>query len=422
MARSGSSRRSKDRDQLHRMPLGGRPVLMSDFGADISGFKVSDDRSRVIVWADTRDCPDIACAATTFPAKPEGSGREYDQMFVRHWDTWVEPGVKSRIFSYPIVNGKLTGMGTRVTGPLVGDTPSKPFGGGEEIDISRRRPHGLFRASRSRADRADLDQPRHLHGPRRRQRRAGQPHRPQRRHRHAADAVARRPHPGLCLDGSRRLRGRPPGGHAARSRHRPDPRAHRRLGPLGQFAGLGPRRPQPARHGRGRDGRSGVAGRRRQRRDHPADRQWHLGQCRPAARRRRVLHAEQHHDARRSVPRRRARPARPADQRQPRPARPARPGDASRSSPSRAPTTTGVGLQAEAAAHAAATANCRSPSSSTADRRAASATAGPTAGTRASSPRPVTPWSASISTARPATARPSPTASPTTGAASRSRI
>ncbi|MEO7410145.1 MAG: S9 family peptidase [Sphingomicrobium sp.] len=126
----------KDRDQLHRMTLGGRPVVMSDFGADISGFKVSADRSRVIVWADTRDCPDIACAATTFAPKPEGSARVYDQMFVRHWDTWVEPGVKSRIFSYPIVSGKLTGMGTRVTGPLVGDTPSKPFGGGEEIDIS----------------------------------------------------------------------------------------------------------------------------------------------------------------------------------------------------------------------------------------------------------------------------------------------
>ncbi len=126
----------KDRDQLHRLPLNGKPVLMSDFGADISGFKVSADRSRVIVWADTRDCPDIACAATTFAPKPEGSGRVYDQMFVRHWDTWVEPGVKSRIFSYPIVGGKLTGMGTRITGPLVGDTPSKPFGGGEEIDIS----------------------------------------------------------------------------------------------------------------------------------------------------------------------------------------------------------------------------------------------------------------------------------------------
>ena len=56
-------------------------------------------------------------------------------------------------------------------------------------------------------------------------------------------------------------------------------------------------------------------------------------------------------------------------------------------------------------------ASCRSPSSSMAGRRAASATAGPIAGTRACSPRPAMPWSASISTGRPATARPSPTRS-----------
>jgi dipeptidyl aminopeptidase/acylaminoacyl peptidase len=44
---------------------------------------------------------------------------------------------------------------------------------------------------------------------------------------------------------------------------------------------------------------------------------------------------------------------------------------------------------------------------------------GRTAGTRGCSPRPDTAWSASISTAPPATARPSPTASTAIGAASR---
>jgi len=48
----------------------------------------------------------------------------------------VEPGVRSRIFSFPIEGGKVTGAGVPVTGTLVGDTPSKPFGGGEEISIS----------------------------------------------------------------------------------------------------------------------------------------------------------------------------------------------------------------------------------------------------------------------------------------------
>jgi len=126
----------KDRDQLFRMALGGKPAVLSSFGADISGFKVSDDRRVVLVWADRPDCPDLACAATSFPAKAGGSARTYDQLFVRHWDTWAEPGTRSRIYSFPLVKGRLHGGGVRVTGNLVGDTPSKPFGGGEEIGLS----------------------------------------------------------------------------------------------------------------------------------------------------------------------------------------------------------------------------------------------------------------------------------------------
>lgn len=126
-----------DRDQLHRMLIGGTAQVISDFGADVSGFKIAPTGDRVIVWADQKDCPDLACAATTFPAKPDGSGRVYEQLFVRHWDTWVEPGVRSRIYSFPLENGRLSGAGVRVTGSLVGDTPSKPFGGGEEIDFSK---------------------------------------------------------------------------------------------------------------------------------------------------------------------------------------------------------------------------------------------------------------------------------------------
>lgn len=125
-----------DRDQLFRMPIGGTPQQISDFGADVSGFKLSPAGDRVIVWADQKDCPDLACAARTFPAKPAGTGRTYDKLFVRHWDTWAEPGTRSRIYSFPIEGGKLTGGGVRLTGALEGDTPSKPMGGGEEITFS----------------------------------------------------------------------------------------------------------------------------------------------------------------------------------------------------------------------------------------------------------------------------------------------
>jgi dipeptidyl aminopeptidase/acylaminoacyl peptidase len=126
-----------ERDQLHRMVMGQAPQVMSDFGADVSGFKIAPDGRHVVVWADQRDCPDLACAATTFAAPEPGSGKVHNELFVRHWDTWVEPGTHSRIYSFPIENGKLSGFGVRLTGELVGDTPSKPFGGGEEIALSR---------------------------------------------------------------------------------------------------------------------------------------------------------------------------------------------------------------------------------------------------------------------------------------------
>jgi dipeptidyl aminopeptidase/acylaminoacyl peptidase len=123
-------------DQLFRLMLGGNPTQISNVKGDISGFKVSADGSRLIVFAD-RDlrCTDFACEGLPKDEKV-GTGRVYDQMFVRHWDTWAEPGVRSRIFAFPIANGKVTGPGVPVTGALVGDTPSKPFGGGEEIAVS----------------------------------------------------------------------------------------------------------------------------------------------------------------------------------------------------------------------------------------------------------------------------------------------
>jgi dipeptidyl aminopeptidase/acylaminoacyl peptidase len=122
-----------DRDQLFRTTIGGTPIQVSSFTGDIGGFKVAPSGDRVVVWAD-RDlrCADLNCA--DLPKRPEtGSGRTYDQLFVRHWDTWAEPGVKSRLFGFTVEGGKLAGAGIPLTGNLVGDVPSKPFGGGEEI-------------------------------------------------------------------------------------------------------------------------------------------------------------------------------------------------------------------------------------------------------------------------------------------------
>jgi dipeptidyl aminopeptidase/acylaminoacyl peptidase len=125
-----------DQDQLFRMRIGGKPVQVSNFKGDIGGFRLAPSGDRVVVWAD-RDlrCRDLNCVGLLEKPKT-GSARTYDQLFVRHWDAWAEPGVKSRLFTFAVAGGKLAGAGVPIEGNLVGDTPSKPFGGAEEIAFS----------------------------------------------------------------------------------------------------------------------------------------------------------------------------------------------------------------------------------------------------------------------------------------------
>ncbi|HVU29774.1 MAG TPA: S9 family peptidase [Sphingomicrobium sp.] len=125
-----------DQDQLFRMPMGGQAVQVSNFKGDIGGFKLAPSGDRVVVWAD-RDlrCADLNCEGLAKEPKI-GSGRTYDQLFIRHWDSWMEPGVRSRLFTFPVADGKLSGAGVPIEGSLVGDAPSKPFGGGEEVAFS----------------------------------------------------------------------------------------------------------------------------------------------------------------------------------------------------------------------------------------------------------------------------------------------
>ena len=127
-------------DLLWRYDLGEQTsAQVSDFKAEIAGFKLSPDGKRVAVWGDiARDCEDFGCDSDGDRSKPgPGTGRAYDQLFVRHWDSWETPGNYSRLFSFEIgADGKLAG-GLNMDGDgaetLIGDTPSKPSGGGEEI-------------------------------------------------------------------------------------------------------------------------------------------------------------------------------------------------------------------------------------------------------------------------------------------------
>lgn len=127
-------------DQIWRYDItSASAVQVSNFKTDVSGFKISPDGKTFAIWGDIAiDCPDFGCDKDGDTSKPgPGTGREYDQLMVRHWDQWETPGNYSRIFTIALgADGKLSGTAKPASPKLVGDAPSKPFGGGEEISWS----------------------------------------------------------------------------------------------------------------------------------------------------------------------------------------------------------------------------------------------------------------------------------------------
>ena len=127
-------------DQIWRYDISSATTSQaSDFKTDVSGFKMSPDGLKFAIWGDiARDCVEFGCAKDGDTSKSgPGTGREYDQLMTRHWDQWETPGNYSRVFTVVLrPDGKLGTLGTAMDGDLVGDAPSKPFGGGDEISWS----------------------------------------------------------------------------------------------------------------------------------------------------------------------------------------------------------------------------------------------------------------------------------------------
>lgn len=126
-------------DQIWRVAAGldaGAATQVTDEKASVAGFKISPDGKHLLVWGDVpKECTSFGCEAKDKGALVgPGSGRLYKDGvgFVRHWDQWETPGTYSRPFVFDLVDGKAT-VGRPLDAGLLGDTPSKPFGGGEEL-------------------------------------------------------------------------------------------------------------------------------------------------------------------------------------------------------------------------------------------------------------------------------------------------
>lgn len=134
-----------DKGQLWSRPADGKgaAVQVTDLKVDVNAYKLFPDGKRVLLSIDT--VPD--CEKETDPVdctkqrdnekgKSKASGRVYDKLFIRHWDTWAD-GRRSQLYSIAVdANGKMAGMPKLLTRGIDGDVPSKPFGGDDEFAFS----------------------------------------------------------------------------------------------------------------------------------------------------------------------------------------------------------------------------------------------------------------------------------------------
>ncbi len=132
-ARSGSG-------QVWRVPAaGGDAVRVTDLPLDVDAFRVAPTGDRMLLsMAVFRDCADLACTKARVDAKEKdkASGKVYDRLFVRHWDTWSD-GRNNVLYAAPLdAAGRVNGTPVSLSGALDGDVPSKPFGDREEFRFS----------------------------------------------------------------------------------------------------------------------------------------------------------------------------------------------------------------------------------------------------------------------------------------------
>jgi dipeptidyl aminopeptidase/acylaminoacyl peptidase len=125
--------------QVWRLPLtGGEAMQITDYPLDVTTFEFSPRGDRIALAMDVfPDCVDLGCTRTKLDATPKNpvSARNFDSLFVRHWDTWRD-GTRSNLFVAPVNADGRAGAPVNVTRSLAANVPSKPFGGAEEFTFS----------------------------------------------------------------------------------------------------------------------------------------------------------------------------------------------------------------------------------------------------------------------------------------------
>nr|WP_320160326.1 S9 family peptidase [uncultured Methanoregula sp.] len=126
-AKSGSS-------QVWKVsPSGGNAVQVTNFSLDLANLKISPDGKSLAFSMEVFPKTSYGETAARLDAiaMQNSSGKIYDALPVRHWDTY-DDGRRNHIFVMPLS----TGVPVDVMNAMDADSPSKPFGGSEEYTFT----------------------------------------------------------------------------------------------------------------------------------------------------------------------------------------------------------------------------------------------------------------------------------------------
>jgi dipeptidyl aminopeptidase/acylaminoacyl peptidase len=108
---------------------GGEATQVTNIALDAGSFRVSPDGTRIAFSAEVFPGKSIDETAQQLDvvAKQKASGKIYDSLLFRHWDTWFD-GRRNHLFVIPAKGG----AAVDIMKAMDADAPSKPFGGPEE--------------------------------------------------------------------------------------------------------------------------------------------------------------------------------------------------------------------------------------------------------------------------------------------------
>jgi dipeptidyl aminopeptidase/acylaminoacyl peptidase len=116
--------------QVWKMPLGGGDAQsVTSLPIDVGSFLLSHDGTRLALSMEVYPgtTPGETRKRVDDDAARKSTGKIYDRLFFRHWDTWAD-GRRNHVFVVPLSGGDPID----VMKAMDADSPSKPFGGSEE--------------------------------------------------------------------------------------------------------------------------------------------------------------------------------------------------------------------------------------------------------------------------------------------------